>query len=311
MLACYMDDSADASQKTVFSVGGFVGDSSDWFDVERFWERRLRLEGLDYFRTWECINLEGEFKTKLVDRHGLTTARVIADAALADSKLLLATSKIYAFCLGVLMDDYRKVAAEPDGQIVLNKDPYIFAHHLLIGVVLEELTMFPGCEIMAFVYDEHSKASLLQGSWAGFKESNPTLGRHAGTLAPLDDKLHIPVQAADLLAHTTTRTYANNRRKICLNFSGSTGITAYTNAEIRLQVYQLKLDGLNLVYPEEKVVQSVQELLNNPLLCRDIRAKRDAQLDTVLRSIDKAVADQELDKLLQSWMRDHPESPTN
>jgi len=51
MLACYIDDSADAQQKTVYSVAGFVADSTVWFDVERYWSMRLKSEGLDYFRT--------------------------------------------------------------------------------------------------------------------------------------------------------------------------------------------------------------------------------------------------------------------
>src|ERR1039458_7706210 len=120
VLGFYMDDSADAKRKTVFSVAGFIAEGKDWFDVERHWNARLEREGLDYFRTYDCINLEGEFQKKLVDRHGLTTARVIADAVLCDLKQIVATSNIYAYSLGVLMDDYHLVAAEPDGQIVFN-----------------------------------------------------------------------------------------------------------------------------------------------------------------------------------------------
>ena len=81
-----MDDSADAQRKTVFSVAGFIAEPDQWFEAQRHWESRLKKEGLDYFRTYECINLEGEFRKKLVDRHGLTTARVIANAVLYDLK---------------------------------------------------------------------------------------------------------------------------------------------------------------------------------------------------------------------------------
>jgi hypothetical protein len=207
MLACYIDDSADAQQKTVYSVAGFVADTAEWFDVSRYWSMRLEREGLDYFRTWECVNLEGEFQSKLVDRHGLTTARVIADAVLRDLKQLVATSKLYAFCMGVLMDDYRQVVNEPDGAIVLNKDPYVFAHQMFIGIILGEVQKFPYRQIMAFHYDEHSKAALFQKSWDGYKECNPNWANSAGILEPLDDKTNVPIQIADLLAHTTTRMF--------------------------------------------------------------------------------------------------------
>ena len=207
MLGFYMDDSADAERKTVFSVAGFIGEGKDWFDVERHWGARLAREGLDYFRTYDCINLQGEFQRKLVDRHGLTTARVIADAVLNDLKQIVATSNIYAYCLGVLMDDYLLVASEPDGEIVLDKDPYVFAHLQQIGLVLDEVHRFPRREIVAFLYDDHSKAALLGNSWSRFKDCNPNYAKSAGIFEPLDDKLHIPIQVADLLAHTTTRTF--------------------------------------------------------------------------------------------------------
>ncbi len=209
MFGCYIDDSADHGRKTVLSVAGFVGDSETWFDIERHWGRALKGAGVDYFRSYECINLEGEFQRKLVDVHGLTTARVIADALLADLKQIVATSDIYAFSTAVLMEDYRQVLSEPDGAIVLNRDPFIYAHYQLIGLVLDEFLKYPRFEVCAFGYDESSKAALMQSGWEGFKKENPNWGKHAATLFPVDDKRCIPIQTADLLAYTTTKVYAS------------------------------------------------------------------------------------------------------
>jgi hypothetical protein len=139
-------------------------------------------------------------------------ARVVADAVLRDLKQIVATSDIYAYCLGVLMDDYRSVCAEPDGAIVLNEDPYVFAHQMLIGLVLDEVHTFPRREMVGFLCDEHSKAVLLKNAWAGYKECNPNWARSAGTLAPLDDKTNPGIQIADLLAHTTTKTFLELRK---------------------------------------------------------------------------------------------------
>jgi hypothetical protein len=63
---------------------------------------------------------------------------------LRDLKQLVATSNLYAFCMGVLMDDYRQVSSEPDGEIVLNKDPYVFAHQMFVGIILSEVQKFQG-----------------------------------------------------------------------------------------------------------------------------------------------------------------------
>jgi len=209
MLGCYMDDSADRGRKTVSSVGGFIGESAKWFDLERHWGDALKRAGVDYFRSYDCFNLEGEFQRKLVDPHGLTVARVIADALLVELKQIAATSDIYGYSLAILMEDYREVGDEPDGAIVLNPDPFVYGHYQFAGIVLGDVMKIPGMEVCAFLYDETSKAGLMQAGWEGYKKQNPNWGRHAATLAPLDDKTNIPIQVADLLAYTTTKMYAS------------------------------------------------------------------------------------------------------
>jgi hypothetical protein len=212
VLACNIDDSADAYKKVVFSVAGFVGYPEHWGALEYEWRKRLDREGLDYFRTYDCLNLAGEFQKKLVDVHGLTTARVIADALFRDLKSLIASSDVFGFSLGVLMADYNLVLSERKGAVVLVKDPYIGAHHQLIGLVLDYVSGARNHEMVAFLYDEHSKAHLLQNSWVSFKEANPNWAKYAGTLEPQDDKTHIPIQVADLLAHETTKVYEERPR---------------------------------------------------------------------------------------------------
>lgn len=212
VLACNIDDSADARRNVVFSVAGFVGYPEDWRKLEIAWRKRLDRENLSYFKTYDCINLEGEFQRKLVDVHGLTTARVIADALLRDLKRITASSNVFGFSLGVLMKDYKLVLSERKGSVVLDKDPYVGAHHQLIGLVLAYVCRARRHELVAFLYDEHSKAQLLQDSWVGFKEANPNWAKCAETLAPQDDKTHIPIQVADLLAHETTKVYEEQPR---------------------------------------------------------------------------------------------------
>jgi hypothetical protein len=212
VLACNIDDSADAARRVVFSVAGFVGYPEDWGALEDKWRKRLDREGLDYFKTYDCLNLAGEFQKKLVDVHRLTTARVIADALFRDLKSIIASSDVFGFSLGLLMEDYNLVLSERKGAVVLDNDPYVGAHHQLIGLVLDYIGGARNHEVVAFLYDEHSKAQLLQNSWVGFKKANPNWAKYADTLAPQDDKTHIPIQVADLLAHETTKVYEERPR---------------------------------------------------------------------------------------------------
>jgi hypothetical protein len=59
-------------RKTVFSVAGLVVKAGEAFGVKHHWSARLEREGLDYFRAYDCMDLKGEFRRKLVDGYGWT-----------------------------------------------------------------------------------------------------------------------------------------------------------------------------------------------------------------------------------------------
>jgi len=205
-LGFYMDDSADRSRKTVFSVAGFLGYGLDWDDLEKEWEKRVKRDGIDYFRTYDCKSLSGEFE-KLVLKYGLTTARVFADAMLKDLKDMVHKAPLAAYCLGVLMDDFREAIKHPDAQMVLTDDPYFAAHQQVIILVALDACRLTPPEPVAFVYDEHSKAKALAGGWNEFKKNNPNSAKCMTTLAPLDDRQTPALQIADLIANTTTEIF--------------------------------------------------------------------------------------------------------
>jgi len=190
-----MDDSADANRQKVVVVAGFVGDSSEWFDVERHWEERIHLEGLEYFRTTE-------FRMSLKRKYGPQEGRERADGLLLDLKLIVKASNLEAFGLGVLMQDYIAVREEITDS-VLESDPYIHAHEHLIYQVAEAACAHPQKHGVAFIYDQHDKAKFLQAQWDEFKARNPLVSECMTTLAPMDDKTTPAIQVADLMAHTT------------------------------------------------------------------------------------------------------------
>lgn len=206
MIAFKMDDSADQKRKKVFVVAGFVGTSVDWFEVTRHWERYLERVSIDYFRTNECITLNGEF-LKIVKRHGRKRARDIANELLESLKLVVKASNLRAFCLGVLMRDYLTVLSEPEGSRVLMADPYLHAHQQLIHMVATAAAETPQQPLVAFGYDQSNKAAALQNSWVTFKERNPIAAECMGTLSPLDDKLFPSIQVADLVANSAKKAF--------------------------------------------------------------------------------------------------------
>jgi hypothetical protein len=210
LLAFYMDDSADAKRQTVFVVAGIIADSEVWFEVERHWTRRLTDEGLSYFRATEFNSLTGEFR-KLVAKFGPAEARRIATSLVADLKLIIKSANVSAFCFIGPLAPYRTVQATEYGAFVLQGDPYIQAHELIIFNVARSCAQNGVKPPVAYVFDEHSKAKELMSKWAEFKEHHPICAPWMGTLTAADDKRCPAIQMADLMANTTKRAFETIR----------------------------------------------------------------------------------------------------
>jgi hypothetical protein len=60
---------------------------------------------------------------------------------------------------------------------------------------------------IAFLVDEHAKASQLVSGWGSFKETCPTVAPWMGSLSAMDDKHCAPIQVADLIANTTKKAF--------------------------------------------------------------------------------------------------------
>jgi hypothetical protein len=205
MLRFAMDDSADAKREIVFAVAGILARPGDWLDFESRWDARVKAAGVSYYRTYDCINLGGEFQ-KIADRYGLNYARTIADGLRADLKSMLRGFPCEVYCLGILMDDWRSVmGAQHEG---IDQDPYIPAHQALIGMVAGKIVKSLGKgSVIAFLCDEHYRAPILENSWRDFKAKNPSWAEVLDTIARLDDKKSPCIQVADLIAHATSTTF--------------------------------------------------------------------------------------------------------
>lgn len=207
MLAFHMDDSADAQRKKVFVVAGLLGHFDEWFEPERHWKMRLEKSGIDYFRTSNYVSLaDGGFE-ELVLRHGLTKARAIANNLFDDLKLIIKSSNLVISALGVLMKDYKKVLADPEGSRVLQSDPFVHAHQQIICKIASIACETKDKPCVAFLYDQTNRAAAMQGAWHVFKERNPIAAECMGTLAPLDDKKFPCIQMADIVANAVKRMF--------------------------------------------------------------------------------------------------------
>jgi hypothetical protein len=207
VLTFYMDDSADKKRERIFVVSGFLGRADVVFEAERHWKARVEKDGLKYFRTTNCNNLDGEFE-RLVKIHGWIGARQIADDLLSDLWPILKSADLLGFCFLGPMSDYNTVQAEPYSEYVFERDPYIQAHqHLIHHVAAWVCENVKPPEPVAFAFDEHNKAALLMERWDKQKDRFPKIAPCMGTMMPLDDRQSPAIQMGDLLANTAKRVF--------------------------------------------------------------------------------------------------------
>ena len=205
-MAFYMDDSADEKRQKVFVVAGFIGDTEEWFEVERHWNARLERDGLAYFRATEHNSLTGEF-LKLVKAYGPHKAREIATNLISDLKGIIKSHQLYAFCFIGPLAIYQDVRTREFGENCLRKDPYIEGHEQIIFNVAKSAGKAGVNHPIAFVFDEHSKASQLIAGWAQLKSRLPATAPWLGSASVMDDKNCAPIQVSDLIANVAKRAF--------------------------------------------------------------------------------------------------------
>src|SRR5690242_16177022 len=112
----YLDDSADRDLSKVFVAAGFFCVDTEWKRLRRDWRKILKLHRIEYFRSFDCRTLSGEF-TKLKDKWGEDRARKISANIRTNLESVLETSSILmGFGLSINLKDFYEVDAMPEAR---------------------------------------------------------------------------------------------------------------------------------------------------------------------------------------------------
>jgi hypothetical protein len=199
---CFLDDSKDQKQQQMVISAGFYGTRNDWGSLRLAWTKRLREDGLKYFKTSEYKSLTGQFAKFRVDPPptGRDKARKLR-SELQD--ILQRYPGIRGIGVVIPVQDYTEVCSRPESVGVFYGDPY---HRALESVMFEtakKIRAQPGRNMAAFVHDEGNEFADFFRLYQGFKKLNPKSAKVFGGFEALDDKLHPPLQAADMIANYT------------------------------------------------------------------------------------------------------------
>jgi hypothetical protein len=204
ILAVYADDSSDAGQRDLFTVGGFIGFPDDFFEAERRWEARLKIAGIDYFRASECQMLTGQFHPSrlMMDPKA---ARTFAEIVRHDLGKIISKERLGGITLSLDMRDFRQVLIDnPESkEYFYSEDPYIYMFVRFIIDCIHCLdSELPGLSAIpvAFVLDDHSRWKEAEDAYRTLRE-NPSFENRLASISHSDDKKTIPLQMADLCAY--------------------------------------------------------------------------------------------------------------
>jgi hypothetical protein len=189
----FIDDSKDQKAKEFLVSAGFVGTIEQWRPLRMAWYSELKKHGMSYFKSVEYKMLTkqfGQFR-KFPEPQGREEAIKVREAL---RYKLLSNEGIQGIGVGVAIDDYNQVVARPEANCVLVGSPY----HRALELVFKQAVQFVRSQgrnnVVAFIHDDGPDFDVL-------RKKNPKLAKHMGGFQSLDDKVHPPLQVADMMAN--------------------------------------------------------------------------------------------------------------
>src|SRR6185437_12867071 len=134
ILRVFVDDSADEKHEKAAVAGAFIGPLRYWEQLSKDWRKKLRQDGLSYFRSTEYYSLRGEFE-RYRDRVNYPKPRgsEAAHALRDDLDAIIKKMQLVGMAVAVPLDVYRDIRLnEPGAGEIFAEDAFVFALQMLI-----------------------------------------------------------------------------------------------------------------------------------------------------------------------------------
>ena len=211
MLRAFIDDSWDGRREVAVTAGCYIGYYSEWRKLRDAWRKRLKADGLEYFRSTEYYSLQGEFlRFRDPVRFPKPTGAEAASRLRSDLFQIISQTNIGGMAVSMPLAMYEEVrATEPHAEKILPPKDHAFKVIIqeLFSFCTEEITNYWRDEKVAFICDDSSEYPMIAEIFLGYKKLNPEYARFMETIAPLDDKKHPQLQAADVMAYLAKERY--------------------------------------------------------------------------------------------------------
>ncbi|WP_353071840.1 DUF3800 domain-containing protein [Tunturiibacter gelidiferens] len=194
---CFLDDSKDKHQEFAYVCAGFYARKEDWEAFYTAWNNQLKAEGITYFKTSEFKWLTKEFQRFriLPEPYGRQAATLVRERLI---DLAMHSKGIRGIGVSIPVSVYNELRELPLASEFFTENIYKFAFESL----LFKLSSMLAPHTVAFVHDEGDDFNELHDVYMAFKTANHETVKWLGPFLPLDDKIHAPLQIADILANS-------------------------------------------------------------------------------------------------------------
>ena len=203
-LASYGDDSSDSENEKIICAGSFLGWPKEFYYAGLQWEKRLKREGIAYFRACECEGLFGEFAPSKLGLD-LNQARSLALSVRYDLIDIISNSGLGAICMGLLLKDFNELIVEnEEARVRFGVDPVRLIYKRLIRITIDLLDQdWPERRDIkiSFTFDEHQKWREAEEEYQILKTEDLSCARRMLKAGHADDKEYPGLQMADLAAY--------------------------------------------------------------------------------------------------------------
>ena len=209
ILRVYVDDSADGKREKTIVAGAFVGTTKQWSGLKQQWQRRLKRDGLAYFRSTEYYSLRGEFaRYRDSVRYPKPTGSEAATALRADLDAIIKKSEVMGMGVAIPLKMYHLIRETEFGaKELFSPDPFVSALQSLIQQCAETSRLELHSASLAFICDDGPSSGQVAQTYSDFKALRTDIAPLLGALVHQNDKRFPQLQAADLMAHLARENY--------------------------------------------------------------------------------------------------------
>jgi hypothetical protein len=203
---CYLDDSKDGRQEIAYVCAGFYGTKKTWNRFNRAWDKQLKAEGIEYYKSSEFKSLTKQFARfkNLPEPHGREGARRVKQRL---ERIAYDSSGLHGVGVAVPKADYDAVLSHDSAELIFPKK-YIY-HRAFEWTLLKATEL--ACKskenrAIVFAHDDEDDFNELRDLYRSYKERNSKSAVYMCGFQPLNDKVSPALQIADMLANSVMGT---------------------------------------------------------------------------------------------------------